>query len=516
MLCMSEHLPAELANWPSWTPDEARLGELELLTSGAFAPLPGYLSRADLAAVSERGELADGTPWTLPVTLTVPAGLVPGDGRHLVLTDPEGSPLAVVEITERWEAPAGPSGGGTAIAGPVTALRAPEHGPFRALRRTPADVRAGWSGGPVLALATRGPLTQRHIGQLRHLARQLRQAGSMQAPRLLLLPLVAGPARVVGRPEALVRAVLAAARQLPEGTLVVPVPLPPRADPAEELRAAVVVARAYGATHLLAEGAQRAGGEFRSGEEIAVLTLGEWAYDPQAEVWRPLALIEPGVERGELTDDELGALLDAGDPVPRWALPADVAAELRRARPPRSERGLVVFCTGLSGSGKSTLARDLRDALLERGDRTVSLLDGDLVRRLLSAGLTFSRADRDLNIARIGFVATEVARHGGIAICAPIAPYAAARAAVRSMVTEAGDFVLIHVATPLEVCEARDRKGLYAKARAGLITGFTGIDDPYEEPKDASLVLDTSALSRREAVDAVLALLTRGGWLTKE
>jgi sulfate adenylyltransferase len=340
-------------------------------------------------------------------------------------------------------------------------------------------------------------------------------AGSMQPPRLLLLPLVAGPARVVGRPEALVRAVLAAARQLPEGTRVVPVPLPPRADPAEELRAVAAVARAYGATHLLAEGAGEAAGELRSAEEIKILTLGEWAYDPRAEVWRPLALIEPGVERGELSDDELGALLDAGDPVPRWVLSADVAAELRRARPPRSERGLVVFFTGLSGSGKSTLARDLRDALLERGDRTVSLLDGDLVRRLLSAGLTFSRADRDLNIARIGFVATEVARHGGIAICAPIAPYAAARAAVRSMVTEVGDFVLIHVATPLEVCEARDRKGLYAKARAGLITGFTGIDDPYEEPTDASLVLDTSALSRREAVDAVLALLTRGGWLTK-
>ncbi len=523
---MSEQLPAELANWPAWTPDEARLGELELLTSGAFAPLTGYLSQADLASVAERGELADGTSWTLPVTLTVPAGLVPEDGSHLVLADPEGSPLAVVEITERWEVPAGPSGGysvrpsgGTAIAGPVTARRSPEHGPFRALRRLPADVRADLSGGPVLALATRGPLTQRHIGQLRHLSRELRQAGSPQAPRLLLLPLVAGPARVVGRPEALVRAVLAAARQLPEGTLVVPVPLPPRADLAEELRAAVVVARAYGATHLLADGAHgvpsRASGESRSGEEISVLTLGEWAYDPRAEVWRPLALIEPGAERGELSDDELGALLDAGDPVPQWALSADVATELRRARLPRSERGLVVFCTGLSGSGKSTLARDLRDALLERGDRTVSLLDGDLVRRLLSAGLTFSRADRDLNIARIGFVATEVARHGGIAICAPIAPYAAARAAVRSMVTEVGDFVLIHVATPLEVCEARDRKGLYARARAGLITGFTGIDDPYEDPTDASLVLDTSALSRREAVDAVLTLLTRGGWLTK-
>jgi sulfate adenylyltransferase len=326
---------------------------------------------------------------------------------------------------------------------------------------------------------------------------------------------VAGPARVVGRPEALVRAVLAAARQLPAGTRVVPVPLPPRADPAEELRAVAAVARAYGATHLLAEGPRRVAGEPRSAEEVTILTLAEWAYDPQAEVWRPLALIEPGVERGELSDDELGALLDAGDPVPRWLLSTDVAAELRRARPPRSERGLVVFLTGLSGSGKSTLARDLRDALLERGDRTVSLLDGDLVRRLLSAGLTFSRADRDLNIARIGFVATEVARHGGIAICAPIAPYAAARSAVRSMVTEVGDFMLIHVATPLEVCEARDRKGLYAKARAGLITGFTGIDDPYEEPTDASLALDTSALSRREAVDAVLALLARGGWITK-
>ena len=200
---------------------------------------------------------------------------------------------------------------------------------------------------------------------------------------------------------------------------------------------------------------------------LEILAEGEWAYDPLAEVWRPLGRIEPGLERGELSDGELGELLDHGDPLPAWLMPAAVAAELRRARPPRSARGVVVFCTGLSGSGKSTLARDLRDALLERGDRTVSLLDGDLVRRLLSAGLTFSREDRDLNIARIGYVAAEVARHGGIAICAPIAPYAAARAGVRRMVSEVGDFVLVHVSTPLEVCEARDRKGLYAQARAG-------------------------------------------------
>jgi sulfate adenylyltransferase len=503
-----EQLPSELADWPAWTPGEAQLGELELITSGAFAPLSGYLSATDLAAVAARGELADGTPWPLPVTLTVPASALPEAAGHLVLQDEEGSPLAVVDITER--VPADAAGATLRLAGPVAALRAPEHGPFRGLRRVPADVRRELAGAPVLAFATRHPLSQRHIGQLRYVAGQLKA-------RILLLPLVAGPAEVVTRPEALVRAVLAAARQLPEGTLVVPVPLPPRANTVENLGAQVVLAASHGATHLLVEGGSRD----RSGQPnfekfgVELVSVGEWAYDPAFEVWRPLGLIEPGAERDELSDGELGALLDAGEDVPGWLMPPGVAAELRRARPPRSERGLVVFFTGLSGSGKSTLARDLRDALLERGDRTVSLLDGDLGRRLLSAGLTFSREDRDLNIARIGYVATEVARNGGIAICAPIAPYAAARAAVRSMVQQVGDFVLVHVSTPLEVCEERDRKGLYAKARAGVIGSFTGISDPYEEPTDADLVVDTSVLARRDALRAVLALLTRGGWLAQ-
>jgi sulfate adenylyltransferase len=509
----AEQLPAELASWPAWTLGEEQLGELELITSGAFAPLTGYLTAADLAAVSARGQLADGTPWPVSVTLTVPASALPADADRLVLQDPEGSPLAVVSITERATADA--LGRTLRVAGPVTALRAPEHGPFRALRRTPAQVRAMLGTTPVLAHATRRPLGQRQIGQLRHLADQLRA-------RILLLPLVAGPADLVTRPEALVRAVLAAAGQLPASTLVVPVPLPPRDDPAEEPRARAAVAAAYGATHLLADGGGGRGEtRNRSGAPdfdfsklgVEILDEGEWAYDPVAEVWRPLGLIEAGLERGELPDGELGDLLDSGDAVPGWLMPAGVAAELRRARPPHAERGVVVFCTGLSGSGKSTLARDLRDALLERGDRTVSLLDGDLVRRLLSAGLTFTREDRDLNIARIGYVAAEVARHGGIAICAPIAPYAAARAAVRRMVSQVGDFVLVHVSTPLEVCEARDRKGLYAQARAGIIGSFTGISDPYEEPDDADLAIDTSVVSRHDAVAAVLVHLTRGGWL---
>jgi sulfate adenylyltransferase len=387
--------------------------------------------------------------------------------------------------------------------------------------RTPEQARAQAPEGPLLAWAGRGPLHRRQIGQLRHLAGQLKA-------RILVLPLVAGPAEVVTRPESLVRATLAAAGSLPSDTRIIPVPLASRpagtvaAARVRELAIRARIAAAYGATHLMAESAELAGlasvagGYQLPGAPILVLPAGDWAYDPRAEVWRPLSLIEVGTEQSDLSPDQLGDLLDAGAPVPEWFTPPAVARELRRARPPRSERGFVLFLTGLSGSGKSTIARDLRDVLTERGDRRVSLLDGDLVRQLLSAGLTFSRADRDLNVTRIGFVAAEVARHGGIAICAPIAPFAEARARVRKMVSEVGDFLLIHVATPVEVCEARDRKGLYARARAGLISQFTGISDPYEEPVDADLVVDTSVLTEQESVAAVLRMLTSGGWLGPE
>jgi len=495
---------ADLAGWPSVTLTETQLADLELLLSGAFAPLRGYLEPADAAAVAARAELTDGTPWPIAVTLDLPSSAVPADASHLLLHDPEGTPLAVLDITSRTPSPAG--SGLLRLSGPVTANRPPEHGPFRRLRLTPAQAREALGDGPVLGFATRDPLNSRQIGQLRHLAGQLRA-------RILLLPLIAGPAGLVPRPEALIRATLAATASLPASTLVVPVPLVPRGGgPSDELAARAVVAAAYGASHLFTDEPDAQAGPV-PGAAIQMVSAGEWAYDPAAEVWRPLALIESGTERTGLADGELADLLDTGTGVPPWFMPPAVARELRRARPPRSERGFVLFLTGLSGSGKSTIARDLADVLAERGDRRVSLLDGDLVRRLLSAGLTFSRADRDLNIARIGYVATEIARHGGIAICAPIAPFAAARQRVREMVSEAGDFLLIYVATPVEVCEARDRKGMYAKARAGLIEHFTGVSDPYEEPADADLVIDTSAVSRTDAVAAVLELLTAGGWL---
>jgi sulfate adenylyltransferase len=508
-------VPADLIQAPSLALDDAQLGDTELLLSGVFAPLTGFMHAADVTAVVEQGSLADGTPWPIPVTLDVAVDAVPADAGQVVLTDPEGTPLAVLDIEERSEPPAADSGL-IRLAGPVTGLREPEHGPFRRLMLRPADARAALGDGPVLAYATRGPVHSRQIGQLRHAAGQLKA-------RLLLLPLITGPAQVVTRPEALIRSVLAAAANLPPTAMVIPVPLAARGPwagtrPDRELSAYGLVAAAFGASHLMIDEAQTASGGAGTadgpGMAIPVVRAGDWAYDPLAEVWRPLALIEAGTERGDLSPGELGDLLDAGAEIPAWFTPAAVARELRRARPPRSERGFVLFLTGLSGSGKSTIARNLADALAERGDRKVTLLDGDLVRQVLSAGLTFSRADRDLNIVRIGFVAAEVARHGGIAICAPIAPYADARAQVRKMVSDVGDFLMIHVATPLEVCEARDRKGLYAKARAGLIDQFTGISDPYEEPLDADLVIDTSTATREQATEAVLRLLTSGGWLS--
>jgi sulfate adenylyltransferase len=213
---------------------------------------------------------------------------------------------------------------------------------------------------------------------------------------------------------------------------------------------------------------------------------------------------------------EVSARLRAGDPPSGLSVTPQVLAHLLQWRPPRSRRGLVVLFTGLSGSGKSTLARSLTEFVRHRTRRTVTLLDGDHVRRLLSSELGFDAADRDLNVRRIGFVAAEVARHGGLAVCAPIAPYTRSRAAVRAMVEPVGDLVVVHVATPLEVCEQRDAKGLYARARAGLVPGMTGIGDAYEPPADADVVVDTSRLDRAAALQLVLDHLVAGGWLVTD
>jgi sulfate adenylyltransferase len=407
---------------PQHCPSPRELDDLELLTHGVFG-LPGF-------------EGPDGL-----VTLTVPADVAAAaqDAGALELVDPEGLPLARVEVASTYDA-----GDGTGITGAVTALTHHEFGAFRRLYLSPAQVAEAYDGR-TLTVPVAGPLTVADLDTIRR---------SADGGPVLLLALTG-----TGTPEGLsapglVRATLAAADLLPSAA-VVAVPLASRGD-AE-------------ADHALGQ--------------------------------RVVAAYAPG--------DVLG-VPGEGD------LPDEVADVVDADRPGPAEQGLVLFFTGLSGSGKSTLARALHDVVLERGERTVTSLDGDVVRRNLSAGLTFSKADRETNIRRIGWVAAEISRHGGVAICSPIAPFDATRKQVRAMVEAAGGaFVLVHVATPLEECERRDRKGLYAKARRGEIPEFTGISSPYEEPEDALVRVDTTGRSIEDALADVLEPLYEAGYLTR-
>jgi sulfate adenylyltransferase len=411
-------VPAPL---PQHCPSPRELDDLELLAHGVLGPV-GFEGRDGL------------------VTLHVPAEVAAAarEAGALELVDPEGLPLARLEVTGSYDA----GNGSTGLRGPVEALTHHEFGPFRRLHLAPAGVRAGHDAR-TLTVPVAGPLTKDDLAAIR--------ARADGAPVLLLALAGAGTPEDLSQ-TGLVRATLAAARLLPDASVVV-VPLASRGDAAadHELGARVVAAYAPG--------------------------------------------------------DVLGVTGEG-------AMPDEVARVVDQDRPPRDERGLVVFFTGLSGSGKSTLARALHDLVLESGERTVTSLDGDVVRRNLSAGLTFSREDRETNIRRIGWVAAEISHHGGMAICSPIAPYDETRKQVRAMVDAAGgSFVLVHVATPLEECERRDRKGLYAKARRGEIPEFTGISSPYEEPQDAAVRVDTTGRTIDDALGDVLEALYDGGYL---
>jgi sulfate adenylyltransferase len=236
-------------------------------------------------------------------------------------------------------------------------------------------------------------------------------------------------------------------------------------------------------------------------------------YVEERAQYLPLEEVPEGAHSTSLTDTELKRRLTEGLIIPEWFSYPEVLNELRIAYPTRDKQGLTIFFTGLSGAGKSTLAKVLMTKLLEMGGRQVTLLDGDIMRKHLSSELGFSREHRDLNVRRIGFVASEITKNHGIAICAPIAPYHATRRDVRIMIEPLGGFFEIHVATPLQVCEGRDRKGLYAKARAGIVKEFTGISDPYETPENPDLVIDTTNISVEEAVQQILLKLEREGYV---
>ncbi len=453
---------------PDWTLTGIQRSDLDLLVTGGFAPLVGFHTRAEAQAVADAGELPDGTPWPAPVTLAVDVQTADraADAGRLALRDEEGTLLAVLTVTDRWDGPAG-----AGLGGPVEGIRASARWDFAELRRPVSAVRdeVAASGRPaVLAAQPPGPVNAQTA------ARWGRAAAALDATLLVLAP-VGADADHVHVPR--VRAYRRLVGHLPADARLRL--LASARDPYDPEAAALhaVVARNAGATHLVVHSPIDA---------AAVERMGLVPVDPET--------------------------FAADDDPPPDQFHDDVAAELAAGDPPPRRRGLVLLLTGLSGSGKSTVAKVVAARVMEAGDRRVTLLDGDLVRRHLSSELGFSRDHRDLNVRRIGYVASEIAKHGGVAICAPIAPYDATRRDVRRMIEDVGGrFVLVHVATPLAVCEARDAKGLYARARAGELTGFTGVDDPYEDPTDAEVVVDTSELAPTEAAALIVAHLAAQG-----
>jgi sulfate adenylyltransferase len=438
--------------------DADLLADVSLLLEGVHLDLPGAIQPTADGAVLISAEVFG---EQLPEVTAA---------RGAILCDDEATPIALFRFRGHLDG---------RLAGALTPLGEATLTAVTAFVRAADQVRTlAGPGRPVLATVTERPLLTAQIDQLR-------EAGSRINGSVLILAAVQG-SRPAVPDDVLLPALQAGAALIPDATVVaVPLSLQRRAVLVASAALAAALAEQFGATHVLA----------RAGAAGIALT----------EVDAP-AVPAPSWE-------QVLRLLDDAARLPSEVCPPAVAAVLRRWRPPRASRGLTVLFTGLSGSGKSTIAAALAAAITTRWRRRVTLLDGDRVRRLLSAGLGFTRADRDLNVRRIGFVAAEVSRHGGIAIAAPIAPYASSRDWVRRQVEEVGDFILVWVATPLEVCEARDRKGLYAAARAGIVSQFTGISDPYQEPDAADLVLDTSRCSVEECVADVLSRLVDGGWL---
>ena len=528
------------------------LVDLELLLTRALYPLEGYLGREDYESVLDAMRLADGTLWPMPMCLDLneatAARVEPG--TSLAIRDGEGFMLAVLHVTDVWK----PDKRREALAvygtddenahpgvrrlyretgdwyagGRVEGLHLPQHYDFVDWRLTPSQAhrlfeQRGWRN--VLGIQT---------GAWPHCARRemvLRAAADAGASVFLMLE--------QGRPglsEAdhftLARCYGSLMDTLPKsGVALALVPYATRqAGPREALWQAIVRSN-YGCTHVTmadnecdpgANGCDRfydpgAARELieRHAEEIGVSLVDErrMVYVEERAQYLPVDEVEEGMSVRHISSEELQRRLDLGLGIPEWFSPPGVVRELRRAYPPRHRQGFTVFLTGLSGAGKSTLAKVLYVKFMEMSDRPVTLLDGDIVRRNLSSELNFSREHRNLNVTRIGFVASEITKNRGIAICAPIAPYEESRRVNRELIAGYGGYVEVFMATPLSVCEQRDRKGLYAKARAGLVKGVTGIDDPYVPPSDPDIVIDTTELTPLEAAQEVLLYLQEKGYL---
>ncbi len=543
----------EATQCASWDLTERQMCDIEMLLNGAFSPLEGFLNEADYNGVVENMRLADGTLWPIPITLDVSDHFA-GErkvGETIALRDAEGVVIALLDIESIYtpdksresekvfgaDDSAHPAvfylhnqAGNVNLGGRLRGVEEPRHYDFNSLRQTPAELRRqfserGWT--QVVAFQTRNPMHRAHVELT---FRAARETGC----NLLINPVVGMTKPGDIDHYSRVRCYQHVLRHCPESTTMLSLlPLAMRMGGPREAVLHAIIRRNYGCTHLIV-GRDHAGpGKNSQGEDfygpydaqdivreyaeelgIEMVPFKMMVYVEDRAEYEPVDEIEEGTKVLNISGTEFRRRLQEGLDIPEWFSYPEVVAELRKTHPPKRKQGFTVFFTGLSGSGKSTIANALQVKLLEMGGRAVTLLDGDIVRKNLSSELGFSKEHRDINILRIGFVASEITKNGGACICAPIAPYTAIRRKVRETIEPLGGFLEVHVATSIEVCEERDRKGLYAQARAGKIKGFTGIDDPYEAPENPELRIDTGDLSPDQAAQQIILKLEQLGFIS--
>ncbi|MGB3148262.1 MAG: bifunctional sulfate adenylyltransferase/adenylylsulfate kinase [Paracoccaceae bacterium] len=526
----AQKLKHEAGALPSWDLTPRQVCDLELLMNGGFYPLKGFLSEADYDGVVENMRLADGTLWPMPITLDVSEKFAEGiaPGQDIALRDAEGVILAILSVTDKWEPNkareaekvygaddiAHPAvnylhnqAGKIYLGGPVTGIQQPVHYDFKARRDTPNELRAyfrklGWR--KIVAFQTRNPLHRAH--------QELTFRAAREAQANLLIHPVVGMTKPGDVDHfTRVRCYEAVLDQYPSSTTTMSLlNLAMRMAGPREAVWHGLIRKNHGCTHFIV-GRDHAGpGKNSAGQDfygpydaqtlfkeheaeigLEMVDFKHMVYVQEKAQYFPANEVPEGDTVLDISGTELRRRLREGLEIPEWFSFPQVVQELRRTSPARNKQGFTVFFTGLSGSGKSTIANALMVKLMEMGGRPTTLLDGDVVRKHLSSELGFSKEHRDINIKRIGYVASEITKNGGIAICAPIAPYTATRRAVREMIEAFGAFIEVHVATSVEECERRDRKGLYKLAREGKIKEFTGISDPYEVPENPELRVET-------------------------
>ena len=522
------------ANYASWDLTPRQICDLELLLNGGFSPLKGFLNEEDYDSVVENMRLKDGSLWPIPITLDVSKEFSKNlkIGEKVALRNLEGVILATIQVDAKWspdkfreadevfqtrdEKHPGVNflinnTGEIYLGGEVVGLEKPQHYDFKSRRQTPNELRKyfqkmGWE--KIVAFQTRNPLHRAH------------QELTLTAAREVEANLLIHPVVGMTKPGDVdhftrVRCYEAILDKYPTfSTNLSLINLAMRmAGPREALWHGLI-RKNHGCTHFIigrdhaGPGKDTYGNDFyapydaqslfkKYSKEIGIemVSFKELVYVPEQGKFKPIDELNSGIKTLNISGSELRRRLYEGIEVPDWFSFPEVLEELRKTLPPLSKRGFTIFFTGLSGSGKSTIANAVLTKLMEMGGRPVTLLDGDIVRKNLSSELGFSKEHRDLNIRRIGYVASEITKNGGIAICAPIAPYSKTRLSVRNEIAQYGSFVEIHIATSLEICEKRDRKGLYKLARQGKIEAFTGISDPYEIPEKPELRLNTENAS---------------------